>query len=135
MLFLAIGSIELGTSARFSDTELATANTFIAGTWESLSLVGARGDGQWNSPNWVVSIYANEKKATTVTFANSSAEDISITLTASPASHDGGNLTFGFDNPILVIPGKGRASVVFWLETSQSVTPGTYLTIVTLERK
>lgn len=132
--FVAIGSIEFGSRARFSDTEVTTANTFIAGTWESLSIDGVSGDGVWNSPNWVVSLYANEKKATTVTFANSSTEDIAITLIASPASHDEGNLTFGFDKPTLVVPGKGKASVVFWVQTSQSVTPGTYSTIVTIER-
>lgn len=114
---------------------MATANTFIAGTWESLSLVGAKGDGQWYSPHWVVSMYANEKKSATVTFGNSSAEDIPIILTASPASCDDGNLTFGFDNASLVVPGKGKASVVFWVETNQSVTPGSYSIIVTVEGK
>jgi len=79
-------------------------------------------------------MYANERKSSTVTFANSSAEDIPITLTASPPSHDEGNLTFGFDNPTLVVPGKGKASVVFWVQTNQSVTPGTYSIIVTVER-
>jgi len=79
-------------------------------------------------------MYANERKSSTITFANSSAEDIAITLTASPESRDGGNLTFGFDNPSLVVPGKGKASVVFWIETTQSVTPGTYSFTVTVER-
>ena len=92
------------------------------------------GDGQWNSPAWLLAMYANEKKTSTVTFANSSAEDIAITLTASPPSHDEGNLIFGFDNPSLVVPGKGEASVVFWVETTQSVTPGTYSFTVTVER-
>lgn len=134
-LFLVLGSIEFGTRARFSDVEVATANTFIAGTdWESLSIVGVSGDGTWHSPTWVLSMYANESKAATVTFGNSSGEDIPISLTASPASHDEGNLTFSFDNPSLVVPGKGKASVIFCLQTSQSVTPGTYSFIVTVER-
>ena len=80
-------------------------------------------------------MYANERKSSTVTFANSSDGDIPITLTASPASHDEGNLTFGFDNPTLVVPGKGKASVVFSVETTQSVTPGTYSFIVSVERE
>lgn len=79
-------------------------------------------------------MYANEKKSATVTLGNSSDEDIPVTLTASPDCHDEGNLAFGFDKPSLVVPGKGEADVVFWVKTNQSVTPGTYLTIVTVER-
>jgi len=102
---------------------------------EAITLDSVEGDGQWNSPTWLLTMYANEKKATTVTFANSSDDDIPISLIASPASHDEGNLTFSFNNPTLVVPGEGEADVIFWVETSQSVTPGTYLTLVTVERK
>jgi len=130
---LLLASIEVGTRARFSDIEVAIGNTFTMAT-EAITLDSVEGDGRWNSPTWLLTMYANEKKTSTVTFANSSAEDIAVTLTASPASHDEGNLTFGFDNPSLVVPGKGKASVVFWVQTSQSVTPGTYLTTVTVER-
>ena len=79
-------------------------------------------------------MYPKERKMATVTFANSSADDIVVTLTASPASHDDGNLIFGFDTSTFVVPGRGQASVVFWVQTNQSVTPGTYTTIVTVER-
>lgn len=101
---------------------------------EPITIVEVSGDGQWNSPTWLVSMYANERKATTITFANSSDGDIAITLTVSPPSHDEGNLTFGFDSTTLVVPGKGTASVVFSVEATQSVAPGTYSTIVTVER-
>jgi len=79
-------------------------------------------------------MYANETKATTITFGNSSDEDIAITLTVSPSSHDDGNVAFGFDSSTLVVPGKGTASVVFSVETSQSVAPGSYSSTVTVER-
>jgi hypothetical protein len=79
-------------------------------------------------------MYPNEQKATAVTFANSSADDTVVTLTATPVSHDGGNLIFGFNTPTVSVPGKGQATVVFWVQTNQSVTPGIYTTIVTVER-
>jgi len=132
-IFLAVGTIELGSRAKFSDTEVATANTIIA-SCESLSVCATSGDGRWNSPRWVVSMYANERKATTITFANSSSEDITATLAVSPAIHDDGNLVFGFENPVIMVPGKGKASVIFWVETNQSITPGTYSTVLTVER-
>ncbi len=116
------------------DTETATTNVCIAGTWESLKIDSVSGDGEWNSPHWVVSMYASEQKATTITFANPSPADITITLTASPAFYDDGNLAFGFDKSTLVVPGKGKASVVFWVRTEQSVAPGSYFTTVTIER-
>ncbi|MCK4791837.1 MAG: hypothetical protein KAV87_49350, partial [Desulfobacteraceae bacterium] len=47
--------------------------------------------------------------------------------------HDNGNLIFGFNQPELVIPAKGKASVVFWVETTQGVTPGNYSTTVTID--
>ena len=131
-LFLAIGSIESGSRAYFSDIETSVNNTITVAA-EPISIVKVSGDGRWNSPTWLVSIYANERKTTTITFANSSDEDITISLTVSPPSHDEGNLIFGFDNQTLVVPGKGEASVVFWVQTSQSVTPGSYSSTVTVE--
>lgn len=131
---MAVGSIKVGSNAYFSDIETATTNAVVAGIWESLSIDSTSGDGQWNSPHWVVSMYANEKKSTSVTFANSSPEDVTITLSATPISHDGGNLIFSFDRPTFVVPGKGKATVVFSFETSQSVTPGDYSTVITVER-
>ena len=80
-------------------------------------------------------MYANERKTSTVTLGNSSDEDIPVILTATPDFHDEGNLTFGFDQPSLVVPAEGEADVVFWVETNQSVAPGTYITIVTVERE
>jgi hypothetical protein len=133
-LLLTIASIEFGSRASFSDVEVSIGNTFTVAN-EAITIVGVSGDGEWNSPTWVLTMYANEKKTSTVTFANSSAEDIPVTLTASPASHDDGNLAFGFDNPTFVVPAEGEADVVFWVKTNQSVTPGTYLTIVTVERE
>lgn len=133
-LSLAIGSIESGSEAYFSDVETTVSNT-IAGASEPISIAGVSGDGRWNSPTWLVTMYASERKATTITFANSSREDITISLTVSPPSHDNGNLSSGFDNPTPVIPGKGRASVVFWVETSQSVAPGTYSSVITVEHQ
>ena len=128
----AVVSIEMGSRARFSDVEFSTANTVIAAT-EPVWLSGCQGDGEWHSPHWVVSMYANERKETTVTFGNSADEDVPVTLTAIPESQDNGNLIFGFDQPELVIPAKGKASVVFWVETTQGVAPGTYSTTVTVD--
>ena len=71
-------------------------------------------------------MYANERKEATLTFGNSDKEEVPIAFVITPESHDDGNLTFGFDKEELVIPAKGEASVNFWIETSQSVTPGTY---------
>lgn len=79
-------------------------------------------------------MYANERKSSTVTLGNSSDEDIPVILIATPTSHDDGNLTFGFDRSTFVVPAEGEVDVVFWVETSQSVAPGTYLTIITVER-
>lgn len=133
-LLLTIASIEFGSRASFSDVEVSIGNTFTVAN-EAITIVGVSGDGKWNSPTWALTMYANEKKTSTVTLGNSSDEDIPVTLTASPATHDDGNLTFGFDQPSLVVPAKGEADVVFWVETNQSVTPGTYITIVTVERE
>jgi hypothetical protein len=134
VLFLAIGSIDSGSRAYFSDIETAVSNTITLAS-EPISIVKVGGDGMWNSPTWLVSMYANERKATTITFANSWSEDITISLNVSPPSHDEGNLTFGFDNQLLVVPGKGEASVVFWVQTSQSVTPGNYSSITSIEHE
>lgn len=134
MLFLVIGSIESGSRAYFSDIETSISNTITVAS-EPISIVKVGGDGRWNSPTWLVSMYANERKATTITFANSAPEDITISLNVSPPSHDEGNLIFGFDNQPLVVPGKGEASVVFWVQTSQSVTPGIYSSITSIEHE
>lgn len=130
-LFLVIGSIESGSRAYFSDIETSVSNT-ITVVSEPITIVKVSGDGRWNSPTWLVSMYANERKATTITFANSLPEDITISLTVSPPSHDEGNLIFGFDDQSFVVPGKGEASVVFWVQTSQSVTPGSYSSITSI---
>ena len=134
-LLLAIDSIEIGTRAYFSDSEAATANVVAAGTWESISILGTEGDGEWNSPTWQVSLYAGESKETTITFANSYTKDIAITLSVLAKSDDNGNLTFGFDNPeVMIIPARGNTTVVLRVEASQSVKPGIYSASITLER-
>ena len=127
-------SINLGTSAYFSDTEVSMANAVFAGTWESLTVKCADGDGKWNSPHWTVSMYAGEKKSTTITLANSSADDIEVTMLVSPASFDSCNLTFSFDKSVFTVPAQGETNVVFWVEASQSVKPDTYSTVITIER-
>jgi hypothetical protein len=132
-VLLAIASIELGTTAQFSDTEVSLGNTFASAT-EAITITGVSGDGKWNSPTWQLSMYPSERKTSTVTLGNSSNEDILVVLIAAPAFHDEGNLTFGFDQSSLVVPAEGEIDVVFWIETNQSVAPGTYVIIVTVER-
>lgn len=126
-------SVRIGTTAYFYDSENVTA-TFVSGEWEALSIHSVSGDGTWHSPHWTVSMYASEMKSTIVTFANSSAEDITVNMAISPASHDEGNLTMGVDQSSFIIPAKGKFSVTFQVQTTQSVTPGTYSTIVTINR-
>jgi len=138
LVLTAAGSIRSigGIQAYLSDTETAVGNTFVAATWNNpFDIYKVSGDGKWDGTQWIVSMYAKERKSTTVTFANYSNENITISLAVSPASQDSGNLTFGFDTTTLFVPTKERASVVFWVETSQSVTPGTYSTIVTVEKE
>ena len=131
---LTNGFSEIGTHSYFTDTETATANVIMTGTWESICMVGDKGDGIWNSPCWQVSIYAGEKKETAITFANSYVEDIAVTLSVLAESDDDGNLIFGIDNPAQIVPAGGEITVVLWVEASQSVTPGAYSANITLER-
>lgn len=133
-LALVIASASLGgASAYFSDTETSIGNTFVAAVWGNpLDIYDVEGDGEWQDNMWLVSMYASENKSTTVTLANYSEEDVNIVFSVSPASQDSGNLTFGFDNTALFIPAKEKADVVFWVQTTQSVTPGSYSTNVTI---
>jgi len=131
-LSLVVGSVELGSRAAFSDAEVCIGNTFTDPPGP-ISIVKVSGDGSWDGRTWLVGMYASETRATTVTLANSLEEDIAVTLTVSPQTCDNGNLSFGFDNPAPVIPAKGRASVVFRVEASQGVTPGSYSNVVTIE--
>lgn len=126
VLACALIAIKLESKARFTDVETSTANTVFAAT-EPVWLANTECvDGVWNSPHWVVSMYGNERKEAILTFGNSDKEEVPITFIITPESHDDGNLTFGFDKEELVIPAEGEASVTFWIEASQSVTPGTY---------
>ncbi len=123
-----------GIEAFFTDTESSSSNTFAAGVWGNpLDIHSVSGDGEWEDNCWLVSMYASENKSTTVTLANYSEEDITVAFSASPVSQDSGNLTFGFDKTTLFIPAKEKGDVLFWVETTQSVTPGSYSTNVRIE--
>lgn len=132
---LVVASASFGNiNALFTDTESSTINTFAAGVrGNPLDIYKVNGDGKWQNNCWQVSMYASENKSTTVTLANYSEEDITVAFSASPVSQDSGNLTFGFDTTMLFIPAKEKGDVLFWVQTTQSVTPGSYSTDVSID--
>ena len=104
---------------------------------EPISIVSVEGDGTFDDASNVWSIgvlYPLDSAFVTITFANEAAEEITLSLSADPASLDGGNLVFGFDSATVKVPGAGTAAVTLTAETTQSLAPGSYSTAVTVER-
>lgn len=126
--------VDVGGRAFFVENETASVQMSAATNWEAITIVSTEGDGEWHSPHWTVGMYAAERKEAIIVLGNSFDEDILVTLTVSPESHDDGNLVFGFNNPELLVPAQGEASFIFYVEANQSVTPGTYSTTVNIDR-
>lgn len=104
---------------------------------EPISIVSVEGDGTFDSGTniWDIgNIYPLDMPSITITFANAAEGAITLDLSANPASLDGGNLAFSFDNPTLEVPAAGTASVTLTADTTQSLAPGSYSTEVTVER-
>jgi hypothetical protein len=67
---------------------------------EPISIVAAEGDGEFDDETliWDIGeIYPLDRASLIITFANEAAGPIQLSLSAEPASFDGGNLTFAFD--------------------------------------
>ncbi len=104
---------------------------------EPISIFSVEGDGTFDSGTgtWNIGeIYPLDNPALTIILSNASSGTITLNLAASPASLDGGNLTFNFDNEILEVPAGGTATVTLTANTTQSLAPGSYSTEVTVER-
>jgi len=104
---------------------------------EPISIVSVEGDGTFDRTSniWDIGqIYPLHTKSITITFANAAAGPITLTLTAKPASLDGSNLIFSFDNSAMQVPAGGSANVTLSAKTTQSLAPGSYSTKVTVER-
>jgi len=109
---------------------------------EPISISLVEGDGTFDSDanGWDIGkIMPLDTKSIDITFANVADGPITLTLTANPASLDGGNLTFSFDDPAPVVPAAvdevaGTATVTLTADTTQSLAPGNYSTEITVER-
>lgn len=104
---------------------------------EPISIVSVEGDGTFDisSNVWDIGvIYPVDTASIAITFANEAAGAITLSLSAHPASLDGGNLAFSFDNPTVEVPAGGTATVIVSADTTQSLAPGSYSTEVTVER-
>jgi hypothetical protein len=104
---------------------------------EPISIVTAEGDGEFDGETliWDIGeIYPLDRASLTITFANEATGPIQLSLSAEPASFDGGNLTFAFDLEQLVVPGEGEASVTLRAESTQSLAPGEYSTAISIAR-
>jgi len=111
---------------------------------EPISIALVEGDGIFNSETnvWDIGyIYPPVTKAITITFANDADGPITLALTAYPASFDHGNLTFTFDSATVEVPAAaeetgiaGTVTVTLTADTMQSLVPGSYSTVITVER-
>lgn len=104
---------------------------------EPISITLVEGDGDFDSVSnmWDIGdIYPLDEKSITITFANAADGPITLTLTANPASLDGGNLTFSFDNSTVEVLAGDVATVTLTADTTQSLAPGSYSTEITVER-
>ena len=104
---------------------------------EPISILLADGDGSFDAENniWDIgTIYPLDAPSITVTFANAAEGAITLTLSANPASFDGDNLIFIFDNDTVEVPAGGIASVTITADTTQSLAPGAYFTEIIIER-
>ena len=116
-----------------------TALTITSGVavQEPISIVAAEGDGEFDDETliWDIGeIYPLDQASLTITFANEAAGPIQLSLSANPASFDGGNLTFAFDLAQLLVPAEGEASITLRAESTQSLAPGEYSTEISIER-
>lgn len=104
---------------------------------EPISIVSVEGDGTFDSSSnvWDIGvIYPVDTASIAITFANEAAGAITLSLSAHPASLDGGNLVFSFDNPTVEVLAGGTATVTLTADTTQSLAPGSYSTEVAVER-
>jgi hypothetical protein len=104
---------------------------------EPISIVLADGDGSFDAETniWDMgTIYPLDAPSITITFANDAEGAITLSLSANPASFDGDNLIFIFDNDTVEVPAGGIASVTLTADTTQSLAPGAYSTEIIIER-
>ncbi len=135
-LAIIIG-VALGVTAGVVYAYTALTITSDVQVKEPISVLAAEGDGEFDHDTliWDIGeIYPLDEASLTITFANEAAGPIQLSLTADPASFDGGNLTFSFDLNPLVVPEEGDASVTLRAETTQSLEPGEYSTEIIVER-
>ena len=104
---------------------------------EPISITAVAGDGtfDFNSMTWNIGqIYPLDAKSLSLDFNNDASGTITIWLLATPSNLDGGNLTFYFDSPVIDVPAGGKATVTLTANTTQSLAPGAYSTIITVDR-
>jgi len=109
---------------------------------EPISISLVEGDGTFDSDaiSWDIGeIMPLDTNSIDITFANVADGPITLALTATPASLDGGNLTFSFDDAAPVVPAAadevaGTVTVTLTADTTQSLAPGNYSTEITVER-
>ena len=93
---------------------------------EALSFVG--------ESTFSVSLYPQESTTATVTVANASSLPMEVNLLSSVNPDPGGKgLTVSIPNKI-TIPAVGQVGIVITVAASKSVTPGTYLVTIEIDR-
>lgn len=129
LIFMVVGG------AVYAYTALTVSSTVEVK--EPISITSATGSGTFDSATntWNIGqLYPAGTASLTITFANASSGKITLTLTANPASHDSGNLTFTFDKPAVEVPGGSTAAVIVTANTTQSLKPGNYSTQIAVVR-
>ena len=104
---------------------------------EPISISSVVGDGTFDFSNmsWNIGqVYPLDDPSLTITLTNDASGTITVILSANPDSMDGGNLNFRFDNPVIDVPPGGMATVTVTANTTQSLAPGAYSTLIEVER-
>jgi hypothetical protein len=104
---------------------------------EPISVVSAEGAGTFDTATstWNIGeIYPQDTASIAITFANAASGPITLSLSAEPASLDGGNLTFAFDSNTIVVPAGGEASTGITASTTQGLAPGSYSVSILIQR-
>lgn len=137
LIGLAIGLIALIVISGSVFAYTAITMTSQVQVQEPIRIDSTAGVGNFDTSTntWDIGvIYPLDSASLSITFANASTGTITLTLIANPASLDGGNISFNFDNPTLEVPGGGTASVTLTANTTQSLAPGNYSTMLIVDR-
>jgi uncharacterized membrane protein len=136
-LVIAFVAVILAAGAVYAYTAITVTSEVEVQEPISIVSVSVEGDGTFDTSSniWDIGVICPLDTASiAITFDNKAAGAITLSLSAHPASLDGGNLVFSFDNPAVEVPAGGTATVTLSADTTQSLAPGNYSTEVTVGR-